>query len=265
LNPFSLHQIHAPPSSRSATISWPCTRKLSPPTFLLRQPPRASSNIHDDFYNSNIKASPLHSASTMAVLDGLPGVEVTVIVDGEDLHEYWDADMEDEEDTVTKYIEAVDGAHFAVKIKVTEDATFKGDTLAFKIKVDGSMIRQPLIEPMKGRRLTEHGYGLPEDLERAKNLGKIEISLCHQKLLKRIQATYGKPDTGNGNFISEKAIKGQGMTHSYSLTDKTYQVDDTSKWRTKIVTGTKNPAATFVFHYRSKAALRDLMIIPRTP
>lgn len=26
---------------------------------------------------------------------------------------------------------------------------------------------------------------------------------------------YGKPDAGNKGFISEKAIKGQGMTHSY--------------------------------------------------
>ena len=55
--------------------------------------------------------------------------------------------MDDDEGTVTKYIEAVDGVHFAIKIKVTKDATFKGSGLGFYTAVDGSSIRNPFVEP----------------------------------------------------------------------------------------------------------------------
>lgn len=90
----------------------------------------------------------------MAVLDGLPGVEITVVVDGKDLHEYQDADMEDDEDTVTKYIEAVDNANFAIKIKVAKGATFKGNRLSFKVLVDGARISRPLMGPLRRQKPT---------------------------------------------------------------------------------------------------------------
>lgn len=88
----------------------------------------------------------------MAVLDSLPGVEVTVVVDGKDLHEYRDADMEDDENTVTKYIEAVDDANFAINIKATKDARFEGTCLAFKVLVDELVVRRPLIDSAHVRR-----------------------------------------------------------------------------------------------------------------
>lgn len=84
----------------------------------------------------------------MAVLDGLPGVEVTIVVDGADLHEYQDTDTVDDRNPVTKYIEAVDNTNFAIKIKVTKDATFEGDALVFYTKVDGTCIFNPVIQPI---------------------------------------------------------------------------------------------------------------------
>ncbi|KAG9517387.1 hypothetical protein KCV07_g6167, partial [Aureobasidium melanogenum] len=227
----------------------------------------------------------------MAVLDGLPGIEVTVVVDGKDLHEYQDAGMEDDEDTVTKYIEAVDNANFAIKIKVTKDAEFKGNRLSFKVLVDGSLISRPLVGPLRRRTptgvrmvngiqvgdrhirklkfdalesVTEHGLGLPEDLQRVKNLGKIEVQVTHKNTIRRTSKTYGKPGDNSDGFISEKAVKGQAVTHSYSLDKETYRLKSCA-WKSDAVDGVKDPAAVFVFHYRSKAALKKLMIIPRTP
>ncbi|KAG9683845.1 hypothetical protein KCU95_g18025, partial [Aureobasidium melanogenum] len=228
----------------------------------------------------------------MAVLDGLPGVEITVVVDGEDLHEYQDADTEDDEDTVTKYIEAVDNANFAVKIKVTKDAKFKGNRLAFEVLVDGTRISRPLIGPRRrqvsthvqmvrgiqvGDRhvrklrfdaletVTEHGLGLPEDLQRVKNLGKIQVRVTHKNLVgKKTSRTYSKPDEPSEGFVSEEAVKGQAVTHSYSLDKETYQLKNRS-YKAEHVAGEKDPAAVFEFRYRSKASLKQLMIIPRTP
>ncbi|KAH0006756.1 hypothetical protein KCU78_g12139, partial [Aureobasidium melanogenum] len=209
----------------------------------------------------------------MAVLDGLPGVEVTVVVDGKDLHEYQDADMEDDEGTITKYIEAVDNANFAIRIKVTKDATFHVSTTDVSagsdvFAVDGVQIGARRLRKLKFNTLetvTEHGYGLPRDLERVKDLGKIQIEVNHETMIEQIPVIYRKPDTGSEGFISEKAIKGQAMTHSYSLDEETYREDDAPSWLVKPVMGFENPAAIFVFHYRSKASLKELMIIPRTP
>ncbi|KAH0153042.1 hypothetical protein KCU67_g9631, partial [Aureobasidium melanogenum] len=186
----------------------------------------------------------------MAVLDGLPGVEVTVVVDGKDLHEYQDADMEDDEGTITKYIEAVDNANFAIRIKVTKDATFHGNCLSFRVMVEGLTVRRPMVSTtdvsagsdvfavdgvqIGARRLrklkfntletvTEHGYGLPRDLERVKDLGKIQIEVNHETMIEQIPVIYRKPDTGSEGFISEKAIKGQAMTHSYRCVEKFYE------------------------------------------
>ncbi|KAH0364053.1 hypothetical protein KCU65_g6976, partial [Aureobasidium melanogenum] len=227
----------------------------------------------------------------MAVLDGLPGVEVTVVVDGDDLHEHQDTDLQDEEDTITKYIEAVDGANFAVKIKVSKDATFKGDQLSFKVLVDGTRISRPLIGPLRGRvstrvrmvhgiqvgdrhirklkfdaleTVTEHGLGLPEDLQRVKNLGKIEVQVTHKNVIRKFSKTYSKPDDNHDGFISEKAVKGEAVTHSYSLDKETYHLKSQA-WKSKPVVGVKDPVAVFEFRYRSKASLKQLMIIPRTP
>jgi hypothetical protein len=51
-------------------------------------------------------------------------------------------------------------------------------------------------------------------------MGKIEVRVCHRKLIEQAPTPYHKPDTNKEGFISEKAIKGQGMSHSYRYVDK---------------------------------------------
>ncbi|KAK6007689.1 hypothetical protein QM012_004503 [Aureobasidium pullulans] len=281
---LSLARNHSP----SATISWSDARKLPPSSSFLDNHTRTSSNTLFVFSDLKINTTSLRNLSTMAVLDSLPGVEVTVVVDDKDLHEYQDTDMEDGEDTVTKYVEAVDNANFAIKIKVTADATFLGNCMSFKTLVDGSRAGWPLVDsPRKRKRtrshtrvvngmqigarqlrrlkfnaietVTEHGFGLTKDLNRVKNLGKIEIRVAHMNKTIEGSRTYGQPGCSDENIISEKAIKGQAVTHSCTLNEEIYQKDKISYWHAECVTGAKNPVAIFVFHYR------ELMIIPRTP
>ncbi|THY50640.1 hypothetical protein D6C97_06964 [Aureobasidium pullulans] len=228
----------------------------------------------------------------MAILDSLPGVEITVVVDGEDLHEYQDTDMEDEENTVTKYVEAVTDANFAIKIKGSQELEYKGDCLSLDVLVDGLRIERPLIGRERTRKgsytrlveglnvragymrklrfntletVTEHGFGLPEDLERVKNMGKIEVRLTHENKVKRTEAVYNKV-VDNEGIISEKAIKGQAMTHSSGFDQESrIALGADMMILCKAVEGVPDPVATFFFYYKSKTSLKDLMIIPRTP
>ncbi|KAG9551951.1 hypothetical protein KCU71_g14152, partial [Aureobasidium melanogenum] len=229
----------------------------------------------------------------MAVLDGLPGVEITVVVDGKDLHEYQDSDTANKEDTVTKYIEAVDGASFAVKIKVIKDFKFKGDLLCVQVHIDGTLVSYAATTPADvqadaydfmidsirvnnetRRRLkfkvletvSEDDTGVSDNKERVQNLGKIEIWVDHENKLGLGTSTsnYQRPVVDEG-AISEKDVKGKAITHTYSLGEEIESKSSGTVWRTEHVQGVKSPVATFVFHYRSKAALKELLIIPRTP
>ena len=67
------------------------------------------------------------------------GIEVTVQVAGVDLKEYEDEDESSYEDpkTVSKYIEAVSGAKFAVKVRVPKTYKMKGNAVSFHISADG--------------------------------------------------------------------------------------------------------------------------------
>ncbi|THY27019.1 hypothetical protein D6D00_05256 [Aureobasidium pullulans] len=222
----------------------------------------------------------------MAILDSLPGVEITVVVDGEDLHEYQDTDMEDEENTVTKYVEAVTGANFAIKACVSQYFKYEGDCLGIRVEVDGLFVSSPLFKPhgrstfladgvfvgdenirklrfSKLEIVNEHGFGLPKDLERVKNLGCIKVQVSHLNMgIKYESLSRSSLDIEDG-FISEKAIKGQALTHSYSLDEKTKDTRPCNMWKTTLVPGTRR--GDFRFYYRSKVSLRELMIVPRTP
>lgn len=52
----------------------------------------------------------------MAILKTLPGVEVTIRVKGKALQEYGDKMLDDDFDTVSRYIEAQSGQTFEIKI-----------------------------------------------------------------------------------------------------------------------------------------------------
>ena len=89
----------------------------------------------------------------MAILKDLPGVTVTVVSDDAPLKEYEDREIEEEEGTVTRYIEAVSGKNFAIKIEVAKGTLFKGNSMAFECWVDGEEVDIPLVSKSREDRV----------------------------------------------------------------------------------------------------------------
>ncbi len=76
----------------------------------------------------------------MAIFKGVDGIEVTILVDGKDLKEYVDENSQEEERTVSKYVEAVSGKSFAVRCRVSKKAKFKGDAISINVYADGKSV-----------------------------------------------------------------------------------------------------------------------------
>jgi hypothetical protein len=83
----------------------------------------------------------------MAVLNELPGVEVAVFIDEQQLHEYADDEFRARPhvNTVSTYIESETLKEFSVKIIVKEPYSLNCPTLGFQIFVDGVKVREPLL------------------------------------------------------------------------------------------------------------------------
>ena len=97
----------------------------------------------------------------MAVIDVLPGVEVSITVKGDALTEYHDDHLEDDEQTTTRYIEAVSGTIFVVQISLKKDFVFAGNCVECTIYVDGTWADGPFIS--KGESHTRISKGIDVD------------------------------------------------------------------------------------------------------
>lgn len=74
----------------------------------------------------------------MAILPGLNGIDISITVDNEALNEYEDRDDPEAEGSITRYIEAVNGQTFAIRIRVNVTAQFQGSGLSFQIYIDNA-------------------------------------------------------------------------------------------------------------------------------
>ncbi|KAF2480192.1 hypothetical protein BDY17DRAFT_33815 [Neohortaea acidophila] len=229
----------------------------------------------------------------MAISDDIPGVDVAIVVNGKPLQEHKDSILVEEERTVTRYIEAVSGQSFEVRMTTNRQTRFKGDSLAFTIFMDGKEAESALmskeacrsrraVRTMKGAEIATgfvkkfffsaletaaDGRKFNDEGAKLSDLGQIVIEVSHVNCV-------GSPSSGDGfdgetqdiGILSEKAIKGQTLSHSVGLRDAVRDRSVTFTYReTEDVQGIPAPVARFVFHYRSKAALKSMMIIPRTP
>lgn len=82
----------------------------------------------------------------MAVLDTLPGLEVTITVDGADLKEYEETGAELEPKVVTRYIEAISDANFVITYRLAPELLFTGDCIKLDTYVDGVWVYAPLVD-----------------------------------------------------------------------------------------------------------------------
>lgn len=98
----------------------------------------------------------------MGIVEALPGVTVSIVVNGSALHEYEDPDIEDTTTTITRYVEAVSNETFEVRILVPSGTQFKGNVLSFHVFADGTLMSRRMVEPKlnkpPGRRKTVKGW-----------------------------------------------------------------------------------------------------------
>ncbi|KAF2766413.1 hypothetical protein EJ03DRAFT_377022 [Teratosphaeria nubilosa] len=228
----------------------------------------------------------------MAISPGMPGVEVTVVVDGAPLKEHVDAELEEEDRTVTRYIEATSGKKFEIQIAGRTGVRFFDDCIVIDVFVDGQLADNPLVrkreyklhglrETVKGAAISARamkefsfssletvsdGHTLNGELSKFKELGVIKVTFTHKNVVARSKETlgFGADKQDDKAMVSEKALKGQSISHTVSY-GKTVMVPKLKVFSTQVVRGLPDPYMTFVFHYRSLDALKSMLIIPRTP
>lgn len=103
----------------------------------------------------------------MAIIKLLPGVEVSITVDGSDLKELVNNAAKEPDRIVTRYIEVKDTQMFGVRVKVAKAFQFKESALIFHILIDGQLTKGTIVENGDmPKDLTIHGIGAGDSLSR---------------------------------------------------------------------------------------------------
>ncbi|KAI9730149.1 MAG: hypothetical protein M1818_008243 [Claussenomyces sp. TS43310] len=235
----------------------------------------------------------------MAVLDSIPGIKVCIRVAGEELREYEPKHDRVEgplaEKTVIKYIEAVSDAEFDIKISVDKSYKMNCHHITFDIYIDGKAVRSPTC---KASRLHRHHWSrITEGLEELgstggnflkkfrfasiklvdptetgvdptllSDVGTIKVEVFRKKKghvipRKARQDSFEKGTAG----LCEKDLKGKALSHSTILGPSIRYTPSGPRTRSGYVDGPDQPIAVFIFRYRSKDALQQELIIPRSP
>ncbi|KAH9808833.1 hypothetical protein Tdes44962_MAKER06252 [Teratosphaeria destructans] len=237
----------------------------------------------------------------MAVHPNAPGLFLGIDVNGEDLTQYDETDQDEQKPhTIIKYVEAVTGAEFGISSRVNSSLfPFARDGVRLDIDIDGSLsfrwhflamdvaksgrrvmagakhrtVEGMVKRPMLFAELTLHEDASDELLAgRLDNLGRIRIrcSRCRfERLSSRASATHAGGQTRRkqpealiaDGQLSEKDLKGKALTHQAILGDPV-RCKQRSHGKFTVL---GEPFAIFEFRYRSRAALRAIGILPRSP
>ncbi|KFY91498.1 hypothetical protein V498_05436 [Pseudogymnoascus sp. VKM F-4517 (FW-2822)] len=237
----------------------------------------------------------------MAILDTLPGVEVSILTNGQTVEEYVDADEVVDgplaSKTVVKYIEAISDAEFTVKRTVLDSFRLhkqKVDDLLFQVKLDGKWAAGSFWENANlfapdiyqiagfynrdatGRSTINHFKFAEVEIVEVADKAKIDQDVKDAAALGQITVDVFRVKVGaDTNFrpslprqtvseIAEKAVKGRALSHGTAFGD-TKIVPQRRTVDCDYLDGRDKPLARFVFRYRSKDALRQLLLIPRSP
>ncbi|KAI0883591.1 uncharacterized protein GGS22DRAFT_167494 [Annulohypoxylon maeteangense] len=238
----------------------------------------------------------------MAILEELPGVEVTVVVAGRDAVEYDDPDASEQPagvenyPTSTKYIECIDGTNFSIKYNFTGnyDWSYRNHSLCLRLKADGTYLRGVLIgkhhlvanrkvyevqdrvfyntetREWQGQKFKFSTVTTVDDVSKDRIRGDMEVAKNLGTIVIEIHRCKildnSPPPTKAGKAseyeLSEKSLKGKAISHGTSLSPPN-KIGALRFSETEYLD--KAPIAVFQFHYRSRDALKREMIIPRTP
>lgn len=81
----------------------------------------------------------------MAITGAAPGISAIILVDGEPLKEYIDNTIEDGDDTVTRFVEALSDKNFRILLQVEKGTEITRAAVSFAIFVDGESLANPFI------------------------------------------------------------------------------------------------------------------------
>jgi len=217
--------------------------------------------------------------------------EISLLINGQPLREYDppDDDAETDSGKVIKYIEAIEGAEFHIKIKVAPRTQFPTSFKSVDVKVDGkyvdsffvyeqdhgssrrgwartrkdrsfveggSYVRRPLI--FKALSVTEEAVPLETIKQLARNIGCIQIEVYDVTCTAK---TWREETHRIDQSVPEKALKGQpiDMTAGYGSATAIKRPESIAVQRVgKLL-------AKFGLKYRSRRALQMLDLIPTTP
>jgi hypothetical protein len=138
----------------------------------------------------------------MAILQGLPGVELNILVNGEMLEEWTDnneVDQTDGHNHVTKYVESTPGANFAVQYKVTEEYfDHHHENLRFVFFIDGNEVGRKLVRTTR-IPMIKRAEGTFVSLAGANNFRRFNF-------IKLVKSTcnFASPDTPNNRCRRNK-------------------------------------------------------------
>ncbi|MCJ1386483.1 hypothetical protein MMC17_009609 [Xylographa soralifera] len=235
----------------------------------------------------------------------LLGLEVGVSVNDVELQEYEEDGGETSPNSVTKYIEAVSNAEFAVKARVSSDYDFNSAFLSFSIFVDGRYIENIglFFDEWDSVPKKEWEYSVLGAIRRKRKLWIVKpfrfsgisvveglpatSSVRNQNCLasafgtiviKAFRMMWAKDGIFGPKFddlndledlihpvkIAEKLLKGSAVSHSVKLGLARTHEEPNLISGLGYADGCNSPIALFTFKYRSKKALQDLLLIPRT-
>lgn len=104
-------------------------------------------------------------------LTSIPDLKASVWSEGAELREYDNPDEDETEGSISKYIEAIDGATFEIEVEVSSSYVFKFHHLAAFVYVDGIIV---------------HGKNIRPDTRKTRIVGRYEEQASGDSILRRL-------------------------------------------------------------------------------
>ncbi|KAI1271544.1 hypothetical protein F5Y07DRAFT_413507 [Xylaria sp. FL0933] len=231
----------------------------------------------------------------MAVIQNLPGVEVTIYTDGSKAPEYDGVSEADKafrfSNTAMKYIECKDNDSFSIHIKVDQKYVFKGHFLNFAAVIDGTWAKTERCSeedvkemsweqdishrvaknPNGHRRYTTQQFAFSQitkvdtptnsqhkpDMKKLEQLGTIEVNL-YRSLEGDDKMLIPAADQPKNSIVLRELMDDQTHMTKYTHTQPTTRP---KYLRRSIITEDKEHIGTFRFKYRSREFLSSEGII----
>ncbi|TKW59354.1 hypothetical protein CTA1_10268 [Colletotrichum tanaceti] len=208
----------------------------------------------------------------MAIIDGLPEVNISIHINGSEAGctEYDDHGPSPKSvrpglatHTISRLIESQDNAEFEVHFEIQNArkwiAGISGLSGVKTNSATSGMATLKLFKFAAIKKVEEGDTHVDEDRNLAEHLGNIEVVIFRSKFLR--QTTWRPLEANPETEFAEKALKGKSLTHCTSFSDGR-EVLKSRCLKTKYI---GVPIARFIFRYMSRAALQAEGIISRDP